>query len=135
MTEVGNGSFVVTEGNMSGGKVGKRTMKVNGRYIRGFICPKFAEIARELTAREEAAKPTEAPQEETPQEDTAMDRFNAIKEMPPYATATISKLVEKKFLTGYGTKKDEDGRPADLDLSVDMLRMLVVLDRAGVFGE
>ncbi len=33
---------------MSGGKVGKRTMKINGRYIRGFICPDFAAIAEKL---------------------------------------------------------------------------------------
>ena len=38
---------------MSGGKVGKRTMAVNGRYIRGFICPDFAAIARELGGTEE----------------------------------------------------------------------------------
>lgn len=37
VTKVSAGSFVVTEGNMSGGKVGKRTMAINGRYIRGFI--------------------------------------------------------------------------------------------------
>lgn len=42
------GTFVVTEGNMSGGKVGKRTMAINGKYIRGFICPNFADIAKKL---------------------------------------------------------------------------------------
>lgn len=48
VTRVSAGAFVVTEGNMSGGKVGKRTMAINGRYIRGFICPDFAEIARKM---------------------------------------------------------------------------------------
>lgn len=48
VTQPGAASFVVTEGNMSGGKVGKRTMAVNGRYIRGFICPDFAAIAKKL---------------------------------------------------------------------------------------
>lgn len=33
---------------MSGGKVGTRTMAINGRYIRGFICPDFAAIAKKL---------------------------------------------------------------------------------------
>ena len=42
------GTFVVAEGNMSGGKVGKRTMAINGKYIRGFICPDFAAIAKKL---------------------------------------------------------------------------------------
>ena len=41
-------SFVVTEGNMSGGKVGKRTMQVNGKYIRGFITPDFDAIAKAI---------------------------------------------------------------------------------------
>ena len=48
VAQVGGGTFVVTEGNMNGGKVGKRTMKVNGRYIRGFITPDFDMIAKEL---------------------------------------------------------------------------------------
>ena len=40
-------TFDVVEGNGSGGKVVKRTMSVNGRYIRGFICPDFALICAE----------------------------------------------------------------------------------------
>ena len=48
VSKVSAGSFVVTEGNMTGGKVGTRTMAINGRYIRGFICPDFAAIAKKL---------------------------------------------------------------------------------------
>lgn len=48
VTQVGASTFVVTEGNMSGGKVGKRTMAVNGKYIRGFICPDFPAIAKKM---------------------------------------------------------------------------------------
>lgn len=48
VTAVGGGTFTVTEGNMSGGKVGTRRMQVNGRYIRGFICPDFAAIVKKL---------------------------------------------------------------------------------------
>lgn len=44
----GNSSFVVTEGNMSGGKVGRRTMQVNGKFIRGFITPDFDAIAKKI---------------------------------------------------------------------------------------
>ena len=60
VTQVGGGTFVVTEGNMNGGKVGKRTVKVNGRYIRGFITPDFDMIARKLggTSGGTADKPT-----------------------------------------------------------------------------
>lgn len=52
VTSVNGSSFTVTEGNMNNnGKrvVGRRTMSVNGRYIRGFICPDFAKIARDLS--------------------------------------------------------------------------------------
>lgn len=48
VTTPGTTSFIVTEGNMSGGKVGTRNMAVNARYIRGFIVPKYADIAKAL---------------------------------------------------------------------------------------
>lgn len=48
VTAPGTSTFTVTEGNMSGGKVGTRTMKVNGKYIRGFITPNYAAIAKAL---------------------------------------------------------------------------------------
>ena len=39
---VGNGTFDVVEGNMGRPpRVGRRPMKVNGRYIRGFVHPKL----------------------------------------------------------------------------------------------
>ena len=46
---VSGSNFVVLEGNINGGKVGRRNMQVNGRYIRGFICPDFKAIAAELS--------------------------------------------------------------------------------------
>ena len=45
VVSVSENSFVVIEGNINGGKVGRRNMQVNGRYIRGFICPDFKAIA------------------------------------------------------------------------------------------
>ncbi len=50
VTVPGASKFTVTEGNMNGGKVGTRTMAVNGKYIRGYICPDYATIAKKLTA-------------------------------------------------------------------------------------
>lgn len=41
-----NGNIVVIEGNMTGGVVGRRTIQVNGKYIRGYGVPKYdAEVA------------------------------------------------------------------------------------------
>jgi len=47
--------------------------------------------------------------------------------MPEWARPTIQKLVNKGYLRG-----GEDGR---LGLTDDLMRMLVINDRAGVYGE
>ena len=51
-------------------------------------------------------------------------RFNTVEEMPLWAQPAIRHLVELGHLRG-------DGK--GLDLSIDMVRIFVVLDRAGVF--
>lgn len=43
--KVRNNTETIIEGNMSGGIVGRRTLAVNGRYIRGYICPNYASKA------------------------------------------------------------------------------------------
>ena len=40
--KVSGTTITIVEGNMSGGVVGRRTVTINGRYIRGYICPKYA---------------------------------------------------------------------------------------------
>lgn len=55
---VGN-DITVIEGNMNGGVVGRRTLKVNGRYIRGFITPNYASKASSAPSSS-ASKPTAA---------------------------------------------------------------------------
>lgn len=57
--------------------------------------------------------------------DGNMTRYNTIEECPTYAQSTIKLLVDKGLLRG-GTN--------GLELSEDMVRMLVILHRAGVFG-
>lgn len=52
-------------------------------------------------------------------------RYNTIEELPEWAKPTIQKLVDKGLLTG-------DGK--NLDLSADMIRVFVVLDRNGTFN-
>ena len=51
-------------------------------------------------------------------------RYQTVDQLPDWARPTISKLVEKGFLQG-----NENG----LDLSMDMVRMLVIHDRAGMY--
>ena len=57
------------------------------------------------------------------QEDDEM-RYHTVRECPEWAKATVQKLVDKGLLSGDGS---------DLDLSHDMVRLLVVLDRANAF--
>ena len=52
-------------------------------------------------------------------------RYNTVSECPSWARETIQKLVDKKYLDGTGK---------GLDLSADMVRLLVILDRAGAFN-
>jgi len=51
-------------------------------------------------------------------------RFQKIEEMPSWAVSTVEKLSKKGHLRGIGDDKD---------LSLDMLRLLVINDRAGLF--
>ena len=58
------------------------------------------------------------------EEETEMMRYNTVAECPSWAQATIQKLVDKGTLNGTG---------AGLDLSHDTVRLLVILDREGIF--
>lgn len=58
-------------------------------------------------------------------EDMAV-RYNTLAECPKWAQDTIRKLMHKGYLSGDGS---------GLDLSHDMVRLLVIQDRAGVFGK
>ncbi len=60
------------------------------------------------------------------EEEDTMQRFNKVTDMPDWAKPTVQKLMDKAILVG-----DENGH---LNLSMDMVRILVILDRAGVFG-
>ena len=51
-------------------------------------------------------------------------RYNTVEECPDWARETVQKLIDKKYLDGTGK---------GLDLSYDMVRTLVILDRAGNF--
>lgn len=57
ITAAGSSEFTVTEGNRKNA-VSTRTMKVNGRYIRGFITPRFAD---EVTPPEPQPTPQPTP--------------------------------------------------------------------------
>lgn len=53
------------------------------------------------------------------------ERYNKLEEVPEYARSVIQKLIDKEVIKG-----NENG---DLDLSTDLLRTLVILDRIKIF--
>lgn len=55
------------------------------------------------------------------------ETYNTVEECPAWARPTVQKLVNKGYLEG-----NADG---DLDMSYDFVRVLVINDRAGVYGE
>lgn len=61
-----------------------------------------------------------------------MERFNSFDSIPEWAQTTVRKLIGKGYLAGNGST-DDNGLPNDLDLSLDMLRLLVINDRAGLY--
>lgn len=57
-------------------------------------------------------------------EEISMKRYDKLEDIPNWATATVQRLMDRDILQGNGQ---------GLDLSLDMVRMLVILDRAGMF--
>ncbi|HIR19728.1 MAG TPA: CHAP domain-containing protein [Candidatus Pelethomonas intestinigallinarum] len=53
-------------------------------------------------------------------------RYNTVAECPDWARETVQKLIDKGYLGGDGQS---------LDLSRDMVRILVIQDRAGSFDQ
>lgn len=112
------GQITVIEGNASD-MVKRRTLAVNGRYIRGYCLPDYSS---------KADKGGEA-------EDIHTKRYNTVDEIHSlmgWAEPTVRKLIDRGILQGSG-EKDANGDPADMDLTRDMARILVMLDRAGIF--
>lgn len=58
-----------------------------------------------------------------------VERYNSVEEVPDWGKSTVQKLIDNGTLKGNGT---EDGSNP-LALSRDMLRILVILDRKGIF--
>lgn len=96
-----DGRLLVVEGNFDNA-VKLRHLAVDDRRIRGFVCPRYEELAKE----------------------EQMERYHTIDEVPEYARETIRKLTADGSLRGTGA--------VDLGLSEELIRILVILDRRGI---
>ncbi len=98
------------------GNVEKQNMTVH-RWFAATACPgdylynNMGEIAMEVNEKLREAQ-----------------RVRGVEDAPDWARPTLEKLVRAGWLEGRGGDKG-------LDLSEDMLRLLVILARAGCFGE
>ena len=101
------------------GQVERQNMTVH-RWFAPTACPgdylynKMGELAEAVNAR------------------LAAGRIDRLSDAPDWARPTLRRLLETGALQGHGGT-DENGLPAGLDLSADMVRLLVVLERAGAF--
>lgn len=108
-------------GNTAGERVAQKSYSVNDKSIGGYGRPDWSQ----------------APEDdiEDIEEEENMPRYNTmdeIKKGAPWACETVQKLIDRGIIVGGGVK-DAENRPADMDLSHDMLRLMCFLDRAGVF--
>lgn len=103
----------------NGGCVRRKSYSLSYAKIAGYGRPDFSLV----------------PEKNVNEKEETEVRYNKISEMPSYAQAHISKLVDCGYLNGRGGAKDESGRPADLDLSLDMIRILVINSRAGLYNK
>ena len=146
-----DGTFDVIEGNISGGRVGRRTMHVNGKYIRGYICPDFAMIAAKLSPIEDdeevnmtkselqkmiddgVAKAIHSANEATDDkikkalDDALGPKIGDYTEIPwEGVRAEVGEMVELGVIDG-GTSAEVN--PSDVNMRLQDIRVLVVAKR------
>lgn len=102
--------------------------------VTGKLCPAYwAGRENEAKWKAEFWNRLNEPSEETEEEEMRYNTMQEIREKSPWAADTVLKLIAKGAIRGGGAK-DANGFPADMDLSADMLRMMVFNDRAGAYG-
>ncbi len=108
------------------GKYGIPADRVIRHYdVSGKLCPAYWCGTAEKDALWRSAFWDRLTKEEETME-TRYDTLDAIERAAPWALDTLKKLMDKGCIRGDGTA---------LDLSRDMLRLLVICDRAGCYSE
>jgi hypothetical protein len=133
----------VIEGNISD-SVGYRTLAVNGQYIRGFAVPDYASKVKPDEIEELKKRVAELEKIVAGLMDSvellakavgnsyhSLGDVRADEENAEFYLPTLNLLIDQGHLRGKGG----DGDDMILDLPENAVRLLVFLDRAGVFGE
>lgn len=93
---------------------------VTGKVLAGLVRRRNAEV--KLFNTPVAPEPTQEPEVKEVQE----KRYQTVEQIPEWGKSTVCKLIANGIIKG------TDG---GLDMSLDMLRVLVWIDRNGLFGE
>jgi hypothetical protein len=103
-----------------------------------YLYSRMGEIAEAVNGRLAGDYPSSGLRPPSPQgegsdkEEDGM-RYNTIEELPEWGRETVVKLCRTGVIKGRSGETDVEGCPVDLDLSDDMLRLLVWNDRAGLY--
>ena len=99
---VNGNTMTIYEGN-KGEAVARRTLAVNGRYIRGYCLPDYASKA---------------------ESEDDMTYYKTISDVPQDYQPSVQKLISKGVLKGYGGDQ--------IDVSEDFCRIATIMDRLGL---
>ena len=125
VASVDGDSFVVIEGNINGGKVGRRSMQVNGRYIRGFICPDFAAAAKALDPETPIADDVEPTNERDRLMTILGDRWiGTYRDLPDWARSEVMELIKIGALKG--TKPVDNPEDTAIGATLSFVRSLII---------
>lgn len=111
------------------GQIDKQNMTVH-RWFVATACPgdylmsRMGDLADAVNARLGEKEVEAAP---------VNGRYNTIASLPEWAKLPIKKLCRLGILEGHGGERDPQGYPMSLDLSLDMIRLLVINERAGCY--
>jgi hypothetical protein len=116
--------MLAVEGNKSD-KVDTRKLDVGDKRIRGFVHPDLSDLVGKLIAPAVVEKPQDPVVPVVPVDPKLPVLYATVEQVPEWGRAAVTKLQERGWLQGVG----ED----DLGLTEELVRILTVLDRAGVF--
>lgn len=87
-------TFVVIEGNMRGGDVGRRTVPIGWGYIRGFACPNYAKSSKTTTTKKKAATSENSANKEVSDTKYTVKQGDSLSEIAEKYGTTVQVLVD-----------------------------------------
>lgn len=108
--KVAGSRFTVIEGNKgSESVVGRRTLYINGRFIRGYCCPNYKKAAQN-----------------TREEEQDMKLYQYVNELP-YGKEAVARAIRSGYI-----KLDKNGA---MGLWEPNIQTVILMDRAGAFDK